>query len=114
MSRIICTRAGRVTTDGHDAYPRAIRETLGKTVLHRCSHYLNSRLEQDHRGIKQRYYPMQGFGRVESTARFCQTFEEVRQWFRPRQRMRQIVSLADKRRLFRSQFEALNVLLMAA
>jgi transposase-like protein len=27
----------RVTTDGHAAYPRAIRETLGKKVLHRCS-----------------------------------------------------------------------------
>ena len=104
----------RVTTDGHDAYPRAIRETLGRKVLHRCSHYLNSRLEQDHRGIKQRYYPMQGFGRVESTARFCQAFEEVRQWFRPRQRMKQIVSLADKRRLFRARFEALTALLMAA
>jgi transposase-like protein len=104
----------RITTDGHDAYSRAIREPLGRKVLHRCSHYLNSRLEQDHRGIKQRYYPMQGFGRVESTARFCQAFEEVRQWFRPRQRMKQIVSLADKRRLFRARFEALTALLMAA
>ena len=27
----------RVTTDGHSAYPRAIRETLGKQVLHRCN-----------------------------------------------------------------------------
>jgi transposase-like protein len=35
----------RVTTDGHAAYPRAIRETLGKKVLHRCNPYLNSRLE---------------------------------------------------------------------
>ena len=34
----------RVTTDGHAAYPRAIRETLGKKVLHRYSPYLNSRL----------------------------------------------------------------------
>jgi putative transposase len=44
----------RVTTDGHDSYPRAIRETLGNDVLHRTNHYLNNRLEQDHRGIKQR------------------------------------------------------------
>ncbi len=42
----------RVTTDGHDSYPRAIRETLGDDVMHRCSPYLNNRLEQDHRGIK--------------------------------------------------------------
>ena len=27
----------KVTTDGHDSYPRAIRETLGEEVLHRCS-----------------------------------------------------------------------------
>jgi putative transposase len=45
----------RVTTDGHDSYPRAIRTELGKGVRHRCSRYLNNRLEQDHRGIKGRY-----------------------------------------------------------
>jgi len=50
----------RVTTDGHDSYPRAIRETLGNDVLHRTNHYLNNRLEQDHRGIKQRYYTLNG------------------------------------------------------
>ncbi len=36
----------RVTTDGHDSYPRAIRTTLGKGVRHRTSAYLNNRLEQ--------------------------------------------------------------------
>jgi len=104
----------RVTTDGHNAYPRAIRETLGKKVIHRCNPYLNSRLEQDHRGIKQRYYPMQGFGSVEAAARFCRAFEEVRHWFRPRQRMKQAISLADKRRLFVERFEALNGMMLAA
>jgi putative transposase len=44
----------RVTTDGHDSYPRAIRTTLGETVQHRTSRHLNNRLEQDHRGIKSR------------------------------------------------------------
>jgi len=52
----------QVTTDGHASYPRAIRETMGNNVQHRTSKYLNNRLEQDHRGIKQRYYPMRGFG----------------------------------------------------
>ncbi len=42
----------RVTTDGHDSDPRAIRTELGKGVRHRTSAYLNNRLEQDHRGIK--------------------------------------------------------------
>jgi len=45
----------RVTTDGYDSYPRAIRRILGRKVVHRTSKYLNNRLEQDHRGIKQRY-----------------------------------------------------------
>jgi transposase-like protein len=35
----------RVTTDGHDSYPRAIRQTLGSDVLHRTNRYLNNRLE---------------------------------------------------------------------
>jgi transposase-like protein len=34
----------RVTTDGHDAYPRAIRTELGKHGRHRTSRYLNNRL----------------------------------------------------------------------
>lgn len=61
----------RVTTDGHRSYPRAIREILGEDIFHRWNHYLNNRLEQDHRGIKQRYYPMHGFGSFTSAARFC-------------------------------------------
>jgi putative transposase len=51
----------RVTTDGHDVYPRAIRTDLGKRVRHRTNRYLNNRLEQDHRGIKGRIRPMFGF-----------------------------------------------------
>ncbi len=50
----------QVTTDGHASYPRAIRETIGSNILHRMNTYLNHRLEQDHRGIQQRYYPMRG------------------------------------------------------
>jgi len=46
----------RVTTDRHDSYPRAIRTELGKEVRHRTRRYLNNRLEQDHRGIKGRYW----------------------------------------------------------
>jgi transposase-like protein len=49
----------RVTTDGHDSYPKAIRTELGEEVRHRTNCYLNNRIEQDHRGIKGRYQPMQ-------------------------------------------------------
>ena len=91
----------RVTTDGHDAYPRAIRETLGEEVTHRCNPYLNNRIEQDHRGIKQRYYPMRGFGTFQSAARFCRAFDEQRQYFRLRTMMRErIPPLAEQRRVF--------------
>jgi putative transposase len=33
----------RITTDGHDAYPRAIRNVFGKRVLHRTNRYLLTR-----------------------------------------------------------------------
>jgi putative transposase len=83
----------RVTTDGHTSYPRAIRETLGSDVVHRTNHSLNNRLEHDHRGIKQRYSPMRGFGNFTSASRFCRAFDEVRQFFRVRSIMKQTVSL---------------------
>lgn len=43
----------RVTTDGHDAHPRAIRETLGD-IIHRTSRHKNHRIEQGHRGVERR------------------------------------------------------------
>ncbi|MCI0809767.1 MAG: DDE-type integrase/transposase/recombinase, partial [Chloroflexi bacterium] len=52
----------RMTTDKHPAYTKAIRWIVGRKVLHRQNQYLNNRMEQSHRPIKQRYYPM----------RFCQ------------------------------------------
>ena len=52
---VVGHKPNKVTTDGHDSYPRAIHTILGRKVQHRMSKYLNNRLEQDHRGIKQRY-----------------------------------------------------------
>jgi putative transposase len=45
----------RITTDGHDASPRAIRNVFGERVIHRVNRYVNNPLEQDHRGITPRY-----------------------------------------------------------
>ncbi|GHO63093.1 hypothetical protein KSC_019850 [Ktedonobacter sp. SOSP1-52] len=104
----------RVTSDGHDSYPRAIRETFGSAVTHRCNPYLNNRLEQDHRGIKQRYYPMRGFGNFSSAARFCRAFDEMRQFFRFRTTMKQHVSLADQRRLFCHRLDTLKAIVVIA
>lgn len=97
-----------VTTDGHRSYPRAIREIMGNNVEHRTNKYLNNRLEQDHRGIKQRYYPMRGFGNFESAARFCCAFDELRNYLRPRCTMGEVVSLLEQRRAFLQRLAALQ------
>jgi putative transposase len=104
----------QVTTDGHDAYPRAIRETLGPEVHHRTSRYKNNRIEQDHRGIKQRYYPMRGFGSFASAARFCPAFEEQRQYFRAQARSGEAVPLAARRHRFQDRWEAMMTEMAAA
>ena len=88
----------RVTTDGDDSYPRAIRETLGSDVLHRTNRYLNNRLEPGPPWHQTAHYPMRGFGSVASASRFCRVFDEVRQFFRVRTTMKQKVSLAEQRR----------------
>ncbi len=104
----------RVTTDGHDADPRAIRETLGETVAHRTNRYRNNRLEQDHRGVKQRYYPLRGFGNVAAAGRFCPAFEEQRQYFRARTTMHERVALGDQRCRFRARWATLLGEILAA
>jgi transposase-like protein len=87
----------RVTTDGHDAYPGAIKAKLGEGVIHRTSRYLNNHLEQDHRGIKGRYRPMRGFKSVTSAKRFCCAYDEVRHALRfPSPRGRRL-SLGNRR-----------------
>ena len=92
------TAGGAPHTDGHDSYPRAIRSELGKHVRHRTSRYLTNRLEQDHRGIKGRYRPMREFKCVQSAARFCRGYDELRNVLRPRPSHHQPVS-ANHRRL---------------
>ncbi|GHO78244.1 hypothetical protein KSD_60150 [Ktedonobacter sp. SOSP1-85] len=101
----------QVTTDGHTSYPRAIHETMGHDVLHRTNKYLHNRLEQDHRGIKQRYYPMRGFGTVEAAARFCCAFDELRNYLRPRRTTGEVVSLLKQRQVFLQRLGALQTLL---
>ena len=103
----------QVTTDGHSSY-RAIREVLGRKIKHRCSAYLNRRIEQDHRGIKQRYYPMLDFGALHSARCFCRAFEEVRQYFRPRRKRKQVVLLARQRCQLLSRAQAPKSMFVAA
>jgi len=104
----------RVTTDGHDAYPRAIRQVLGRKVVHRTNRYLNNRMEQDHRGVKQRYYPMRGFGSFAAAARFCRAYDEQRDYFRARRKAQETVSLVEQRRRGGQRFAALQDWCIAA
>src|SRR6059058_3776403 len=104
----------RVTTDGHDSYPRAIRTELGKEVRHRTSRYLNNRLEQDHRGIKGRYPPMRGFKCPSAAARFCRGHDEVRNFLRVRSRPNQHVPALHRRLLHLRRTVAVIAILEAA
>jgi len=71
---------------------------------------MNNRMEQDHRGIKQRYDPIRGFGSFDAAARFCTAHDELRDHLR----YRQTVSLADQRQLFQERWGAVCALLQAA
>jgi putative transposase len=90
----------RVTTDGHNSYPRAIRSTLGRNVRHRTNVYLNNRLEQDHRGIKGRIRCMRGFKEHDAADRFCREYDELRNFLRSRSRHNQYVPATRRRRHF--------------
>jgi len=90
----------RVTIDGHNSYPRAIRLTLGRNVRHRSSVYLNNRLEQGHRGIKGRIRCMRNFKDHDAADRFCRVHDELRNFLRSRSRHNQYVSASRRRRHF--------------
>lgn len=111
---VVGHKPDRVTTDGYDVYPRAVAEELGEEVCHRTNRYLNNRLEQDHRGIKQRYYCMRGFKCFQAASQFCQAFDELRNYLRPRERMKQAISLAEQRRVHLERMENLQGMLQAA
>src|SRR5262249_47169892 len=104
----------RVTTDGHDSYPGAIKVELGEAVTHRTNRYLNNHLEQDHRGIKQRTHSMCGFRSFVSAERFCRAYEEVRQFFRARSQRNETVPLAWQRALHLGRMRVLMATLAVA
>jgi putative transposase len=104
----------RVTTDGHGSYPRAIRSTLGRHVMHRTSAHKNNRLEQDHRGVKGRTRCMRGFKSFTSAERFCRGYDELRDFLRPRTRHCQHVPANRRRHLHLRRATAVLAILEAA
>jgi transposase-like protein len=93
----------RMTTAGHDAYPRAIRNVFGNQVMHRTNRSLNNRIEQDQSGIKPRHRPMGGFKTLPTAARFCRLFDEIRGVFRPPSYRNACLSLHQRRCLHRDR-----------
>ena len=103
----------RLTTDKHPAYTKAIRWIVGRKALHRTNQYLNNRMEQHHRPIKQRYYPVLGFGRFESASRFCTAFDELRNYLRFPNSTDLQVPASDRRQIFRVRWSTLMAELAA-
>jgi putative transposase len=104
----------RITTDGHDAYSRAIRNVFGERVWHRTNRYLNNHVEQDHRGVKQRYRSMCEFKQGQSAARFYRLFDEIRAFLRPQSHRHQPFTLEQRRRIHRERFTNLMGMIAAA
>ncbi len=104
----------RITTDGHDAYPRAIRNVFGEQVGHRTTRYVNNHLEQDHRGIRQRYRSMCGFKTFGTAAGFCRLFDEIRAFFRPQSQRHQSLTLVQRQDIYQEQFTHLMGTMAAA
>lgn len=94
-----------ITTDKEPALYPAIDNVFGNCSKHRDSKYLNNRIEQFHRGIKSRCRVMKGFKDIFSSLRFCTVFEEIKQFFRTKNKSR-----AESRRIFISKFQKLNIL----
>ena len=95
-----------MTTDRHPAYTKAIRWIVGRKVRHRQNQYLNNRMEQSHRPIKQRYYPMLGFRSFESASRFCSAFDELRNYLRIGPVDDEPVAASRRREIFTARWSA--------
>ena len=103
----------RMTADKHPAYTKAIRWIVGRKVLHRQNQYLNYRMEQSHRPIKQRYRPMPGFQNFESASRFCSAFDESRNYLRIRSEDDEPNPTSTRREIFTGRWSALMTELAA-
>ena len=94
-----------ITTDKEPALYKAIENTFNDYTDHRDNKFMNNRIEQDHRGIKSRVKVMKGFKDIFKALIFCAVFEEIRQFFRMKNKTR-----AESRSFFSPKFQELNVI----
>ena len=83
-------------------------------MIHRTNRYLNNHLEQDHRGLKQRYRPTCEFRTFATAARFCRLFGEVRAVLQPQSRRNQGLSLKQRREIYGERLTHLLEMMAAA
>jgi transposase-like protein len=96
----------QITTDKEPALYPAIANLFGKSTKHRDVKYMNNRIEQNHRGIKSRYKVMKGFKDSWCAMIFCTAFEEIRQFFRMKDKTR-----GERRKLLAPKINDFNVLI---
>jgi len=99
----------QITTDKEPALYPAINNVFGSKTKHRDSKYMNNRIEQTHRGIKSRYKVMKGFKSPFCALIFCTAFEEIRQFFRMKNKTR-----GERRKLIAPRIKQFNKLMIAA
>lgn len=71
-------------------------------------------IEQNHRGIKGRYWPMRGFKSFDVAHRLCRAFDEVRNFRRPATDINQTISRARRRVIHVQRVAALRDLISVA
>jgi len=90
----------QLTTDKEPALYPAVEQVFGDETRHRDVKYKNNIIEQDHRGVKSRYKVMKGFNSFLCALIFCTIFEEIRQFFRMKDKTR-----AERRRIIPFKFQ---------
>lgn len=98
-----CVLPNQITLDGEQALHNGVNETFHGAVDIRSSKFMNNRIEQDHRGIKDWYRNMRGFKEIFSALTLCTVFEEIRQHFKMQGKTR-----AERRSLLASKFQEFN------
>ncbi|PHQ78665.1 MAG: IS6 family transposase [Coxiella sp. (in: Bacteria)] len=93
----------QITTDKEPALTPALDNVFGNCTKHRDNKYMNNRIESDHRVTKSRLRIVKGFKDIFSALRFCTVFEEIRQYFRMKNKSR-----AQKRKLLASKIYEFN------
>jgi len=101
-------RPEQITTDKEAALYPAMKSVFSNKVKHRDSKYMNNQIEQDHRAIKFRIGVMKGFKNIFCALKFCTVYEEIREFFRMRNKSR-----GERRSLLASKINHFNNLMIA-